>query len=86
MLRRTKSLSCYQSHLGEKLNGIKGRPIRCFTRQLETTNIYLQPETLNSIITGNSAYVLCVTATTHHKQQLLGPLHMFQELVAHAFV
>lgn len=34
----------------------------------------------------SSAYVLCVTATTHHKQQLLGPLHMFQELVAHAFV
>lgn len=33
-----------------------------------------------------SAYVLPLTATTHHKQQLLGPLHVFQELVAHAFV
>lgn len=37
----------YQSHLGEKLHSFKGRPERCFTSQLETTNIYLQPDKHN---------------------------------------
>lgn len=86
------------SHLGEKLNSIKGRPIRCFTGQLKTTDIDLQPDTLNiinkcvlsnysnRIYRSGSAYELRVTTATHHKQQLLGPLHMFQKLVAHALV
>lgn len=39
----------HQSHLGEKLNSFKGRPERCFTCQLETTNIYLQPDKHNQI-------------------------------------
>lgn len=30
--------------------------------------------------------LVCVSTATHNKQQLLGPLYMFQELVSHAFV
>lgn len=30
--------------------------------------------------------LVCVSTATHNKQQLLGPLNVFQELVSHAFV
>lgn len=30
--------------------------------------------------------LVCVSTATHNKQQLLGPLYVFQELVSHAFV
>lgn len=89
-----EDLSRHQSHLGEELNSFKGRPKRCLTCQLETTNIHLQPDRsqLNQTslsLAGFSDHIhtyMMKMLATHHKQKLPGPLHMLQELVAHAFV
>lgn len=75
------------SHLTEKVgdeiySGSKNNKPVCWLNAFgfKETLVLLLGETATCMGKTNDAKM------AHHKQQLSGPLHMFEELVAHAFV